>query len=82
MKVTKLKIYKNKRVADRDNLFNYVFEWISGDTVVWKETLKMSADELYKSWKVRGESQGIDLNIEPEFSTFQTLVLHLKCRKS
>ena len=46
MKVTKLKIYKNKRVADRDNLFNYVFEWISGDTVVWKETLKMSADEL------------------------------------
>ena len=46
MKVTKLKIYKNKRVADRDNLFNYVFEWISGDTVVWKETMKMSADEL------------------------------------
>jgi len=31
---------------------------------------KTPADELYKSWKARGESQEIDLNIELEFSTF------------
>jgi hypothetical protein len=44
--VTLLKITKNKRVADRDNMFTYMFEWINGDVLVWKEIRKISADEL------------------------------------
>jgi hypothetical protein len=44
--VTSLKITKNKRVANRDNMFTYMFEWINGDVVVWKEIRKISSDEM------------------------------------
>jgi hypothetical protein len=44
--VTKLKITKNKRIADKDNMFTYMFEWINGYTLVWKEILKIQADQM------------------------------------
>lgn len=44
--VTKLKITKNKRTTDKDNMFTYMFTFINDETVVWKEILKISADEM------------------------------------
>jgi uncharacterized Fe-S cluster-containing protein len=44
--VTKLIIRKNKRVVDRDNHFTYVFDWYSGDQLVYREPRKMNCDEL------------------------------------
>ena len=42
---TKLTIKKNKRVLDKNNQFNYVFEWYNGNKIVMKEIVKIASDE-------------------------------------
>ena len=42
---TKLVIKKNKRVLDKNDQFNYVFEWSNNNQIVMKEVLKIASDE-------------------------------------
>lgn len=42
---TKLIIKKNKRVLDKNDQFNYVFEWYDNETLVMKELIKLESDE-------------------------------------
>lgn len=46
--VTKLVITKNKRIADSSNMFSYAFEYFNEDVSVWREILKMPADDLMR----------------------------------
>lgn len=70
--VNRLVITKNKRTTDKDNLFTYMFEWKNNDDIIWKELLKISADEMllpvenYDIEEIIAHKQQCCMNIDRE----------------
>jgi len=70
--VTKLIIRKNKRVVDRDNHFTYVFEWYSGDEIIYREPRKINSDdamtpmEIYDIDEIIAHKVECCMNIDPK----------------